>query len=727
MCGFFVFDAFGSVTGIRYSGHHRIRTNVGGIMTITCLIVTIVTIIFYGDVYLKGSEMSQVYNQEKFWNSQNITITDNFKFAIANRFNGQIDLRQDIFTMDAFHVKYNVENFQVIETKLKNFSCKKEDWSSVSKQFEQLKLDGALCFDVKGFDLSGNRNAEWFNYFRIKYTLNLSEDSEEWNKFIEKTINDMDSTAMVYFLEGIFEMNGKQSAVNYFINSIPLNITYTDIKELKLSISEDQLIVKKDQILITTEETSSAFVIDETRDTSSFRAQSDPSCLTIDIVSSRKRNSMVIGFLTFSDLLARIGGIVQNLVTIFFLFNYVRNYWSYEVSQYNTLFERIESDYNLKNALIPVRKKIKFFIKDKGHNGLNNKDYINNKHIFPQSPINEIPDKYDDSSNNNLNNKTSYFNLSLNEASNLNENDKLYNDKPEALTILKRINAGSKVYNSKDVAPSNNRDSIFKKSFNPHLKNLNNNEFEKENNNSSKDNKNQENDNNSLNMLKLDSQERQISNPESNDGGMISESKQNKLILDMNKLGKKDKENKKVSQNNIKVESNSDYRKSRLLKIIQSIASPLRLQITDNGFYDELINFKNKNNKAKFELDFTEYVYNKYFNFFNKYFCNVICTSMKQKSKSFNYLDDYMNRSLEMKNYERNFFQVNMLKYMLLSEEQMKAFEKIPLFNGYEIIKQQFDFNNSDKLDYNFGFDSNSIENLSDTDQKLHSMFVGFN
>lgn len=713
MCGFFIFDAFGSVTGIRYSGHHRIRTNVGGIMTITCIIVTIVTMIFYGDVYIKGSELSQVYNLEKFWNSQNITITDKFKFAIANRFNGKIDLRQDIFSMSASHIKYNIENFEVIETKLKNYSCKKEDWAMVEKQFDQLGLENALCFDVDGLELSGNRNADWFNYFRVKYTLNLSNDDEDWNSYIENIINDTDSTAMVYFLEGIFQMSGKQSAINYFVNSVPLNITFTDIKELRLSISEDQLIIKKDKVLITTEETSSAFVVDEIRDSSSYRSKFDRNCLTVDLVSSRKRNNVIVSFLSFSELLARIGGIVQNLVTIFFLFNYVRNYWSYEIAQYNTLFERIENDYSLKNALVPVRQKIRKFIKEKGYNGLENQDNNYNKHIFPSSPIvDRLQDKNNDS-NYNLN-KTNYFNLSIIDNSNPRQNEKYYNETGEPLAILKRINVSNINNNNKN---NNNLSSLSK---------LNNNK-EETYNVDAKDYQDQ--DYSSVSRLQM---KYQNSKPESEEG-IIKEAQQSNLVLDINKLGKKDKElteNKKYESTPVfksQMKGELDYKKSRLLKIIQSIASPLRLQITDNGFYEELINFKRSSTKNKFELDFSEYVYNKYLSFFTKSICNGICSNAKGKTKSFGYLDEYMNRSLEMKNYERNFFQINMLKYMLLSEEQMKAFEKIPLFNGYEIIKQQIDYNNSDKLDYNFGFDSDSIQGLTETDQKLHSMFVGFN
>lgn len=119
MCGFFIFDAFGSFTGIRYSGHHRIRTNLGGVLTVFCFIATLVTIAFFGNIYISGSNMSQINNEFKYWKSQNITANDDFKFAIANIYQGNIDMRDDVYKMEAYYVDYDVKTLSSKKTKLK--------------------------------------------------------------------------------------------------------------------------------------------------------------------------------------------------------------------------------------------------------------------------------------------------------------------------------------------------------------------------------------------------------------------------------------------------------------------------------------------------------------------------------------------------------------------------------------------------------------------------------
>ncbi len=148
----------------------------------------------------------------------------------------------------------------------------------------------------------------------------------------------------------------------------------------------------------------------------------------------------------------------------------------------------------------------------------------------------------------------------------------------------------------------------------------------------------------------------------------------------------------------------------------------------EENFYDEIKEYSIKNQGRKFEINLYDYISNKYicWNTLNKgFFC--VKFHPNKKSKTYNYLNDYMNNSLDIKNYERNYFQLNMLKYLLLNQDQIKAFEKIPLYSGYETIKKQVEISSSWKLNNNFNFDFDFIEGLSDADQKLHGLFVGFN
>ncbi len=78
-----------------------------------------------------------------------------------------------------------------------------------------------------------------------------------------------------------------------------------------------------------------------------------------------------------------------------------------------------------------------------------------------------------------------------------------------------------------------------------------------------------------------------------------------------------------------------------------------------------------------------------------------------------------------MMNYERNFFQLNMLKYLLLNESQQQAFENIPLIKGFEIIKVNKDLSTS-TLNYDFCKDLISLDQLKPLDKNIHEIYLGY-
>lgn len=704
MCGFFIFDAFGTFTGIRYSGHHRIRSSIGGVMTILSAIAVIVTIAYFGNVYLSGSEASQVYTQVKYWSGQNFTLPENFVFAAANQYQLKINNRNDIFEMQVEYLHFNTTSFTNIYIEpLSNDSCNIKDWSLTEKQFQQYGLDAAYCYKVSNYNLEGSVNNDILRYIRIKYVLKLGDD--EWNAYLQKELEDNYPTANLYFIENFYNLDGKSLVPDYFINTVQINLTYDTLKTTNVYLSNDEYSVQKDYIFATKDESSFTISLQSSVERTSFRYGSQTTTLTLNIMPATIKTLVSYSFMTFSDMLSRIGGIVQNLITVFFLFNYVKNYWGYEINQFNELFNKIEIDLAMKTNLLPVQKKFTQLLNSSGISKFKNKSNLSVNPLIPDTPYRDIALKINkeyksdsDLSKNNNQNSNNFFNVSNNESNNLySMNNRNVDD---GLSILKR-GESNLAFNNGDRSNINNIHN------NDHI----------------------------------------ISEIRDND--------ENRMILDMNKLNNKDMELKEVKDTNIinhsnttnkqpigstlfnTVQNNSNNekdlqkRKMHLLKALSSIAQPLKIRKnTDKEeFYNEIILHKRKQPNEKFQLTFWEYFNNKYFacSLKKSDSCNICCSNSRGKYKTFQYIDDYLNSSLEMKNYEKTYFQMNLMKFLFLNDEQLRAFEQVPLVTGYSIIQKQVEFAKSLSLDYNFGYDNASIEGLQETDKRLHSLFIGMN
>ena len=93
MCNLMLIDALGTFTGLRFDGNNRYKTGLGGFITVFIIIATIVTVSFFGQIYISGSEISQINNSIKYWDSQTIKLEEKFQFALVNKWGGKGDLR----------------------------------------------------------------------------------------------------------------------------------------------------------------------------------------------------------------------------------------------------------------------------------------------------------------------------------------------------------------------------------------------------------------------------------------------------------------------------------------------------------------------------------------------------------------------------------------------------------------------------------------------------------
>lgn len=339
------FDALGTIIGFRFKGHNRNRTAVGGFLTIFVFIITVVTLIFFGNIYLTGSEISQFNTIIKYWNSQNITLDEDFEVAILTRYNGSISEREDIWKIDFFYVESIISTGKYSETPIPTRYCNKSHWTKVDAQFTFLNLDKGLCFDTNDYLIMGNYNTDIFKYIKITYTLMVDLDDPEKIAQYSEEISNLSPVTSLFFMEGAFEVTGKNSKPTYFINSVNVNATWGDAKDIEIFVSQDSVKISQDRIIYTDNQEIRQFVLSDSIEKISVRPDSKRNSLSYKIMSANKLSVLKVNFMTLSEMLARIGGIVQNLITLIVILNYFRTYWEFEVTHINSILEKLSIDY----------------------------------------------------------------------------------------------------------------------------------------------------------------------------------------------------------------------------------------------------------------------------------------------------------------------------------------------------------------------------------------------
>lgn len=339
-------DIYGFTTGLRIKGHHRKRSCFGGFLTLISIIITVVAFCFYMNIYISRTQVFQLLNVNKFWNSQNITLTEDFTFAIGNKYLSEINMNIDIFKMKAYYVNFDIENYSFNKTLLTPFYCKQENWRNVEDQYEFLNLDKAFCYNVTGIELSGNSYTRFFNYITIEYDINIyngrnNDQRDVYNRNLSDTIAELMPNANFYFREGIFEVASGSNNPSYYINSIGINITYGDIKELNIGLSEDKMTINDDGIIFYNHIDKYAFVVSSYDEKISVRTENQTKSLNINLSSSKNKNVITVNYMSFSEMLARLGAIIQNIFNVFFIISYFSSFWNYELDLHNDMINRI--------------------------------------------------------------------------------------------------------------------------------------------------------------------------------------------------------------------------------------------------------------------------------------------------------------------------------------------------------------------------------------------------
>lgn len=145
----------------------------------------------------------------------------------------------------------------------------------------------------------------------------------------------------LFFKEGTAQTIGKKSEKKYFINFANVNVTWGDAKEIEVSVSNDSLKYSNDNMLFTDYNTTFMYALSSLTEKISVRSPKKVNSLSYKIMSSSRRYDTIINFMSISEMLARMGGIIQNMLLILNLFTYSIGYWSYEKNDINYLLYKL--------------------------------------------------------------------------------------------------------------------------------------------------------------------------------------------------------------------------------------------------------------------------------------------------------------------------------------------------------------------------------------------------
>lgn len=341
---FLSFDSLGMIVGMRFKGHTSYRTRLGSCFTFLILIILLTTLVYFMDIYFKGTDYSEIYSNMKYWNSQNVTISDEFEIGILLKVNGQIQKENEFWELEAFFVEENAKSKSIEIHKLSISSCGLEKWSSVKYQSQLLDMTQALCIDISNLSLKGNYNTEVFSYIEIKYRLKFDYNNPDlviaYNDFIDTN----KPVVSLFYTEGSFDVHGYITEITYFINSINVNLSWMDTNFIDIYLSLDEMRKSNDKLFFSELQAKTFFAVENFFQRSFVRPATNLQSAYFKIMSSNTKSVTTINYISFTVIISRIGGVIQSCIIVIMLINRIFSNWLYDLEHINALSKKLLDD-----------------------------------------------------------------------------------------------------------------------------------------------------------------------------------------------------------------------------------------------------------------------------------------------------------------------------------------------------------------------------------------------
>ena len=199
---------------------------------------------------------------------------------------------------------------------------------SNSSIYDTLELTKAYCLNLTGIDLQGGNMNVIFHSIQLQFMMCENERGCATEEETERYFEMANPTALIYFLDTVYDLQNKKSRVEKYINYIDVNVTYYNSKMTNIYFAKNELVIHSDNFFSTSQTKYCNFMIDSNRDYVSSRGKNRYEFLLVNLLSSKKEQIINIHYMSLMDLFANVGSI-SNIIMILFttLGNYTNHYF----------------------------------------------------------------------------------------------------------------------------------------------------------------------------------------------------------------------------------------------------------------------------------------------------------------------------------------------------------------------------------------------------------------
>ena len=349
-------DYFATIVGLRYKGSWRYQTFFGGLFTIMIFLISAATISYFANKFITRANINMSFENIKYWDPPMINLTNKFKFAVSMQYGHQNIIRKEIVNIFFEYVQYNLTTNKLTVTPLNTTKCTAENFNEVIDQYNALEIKNALCIDTTNLTIQGSNINNYFSLVRVKFLLcNNRTDCLSMDN-ISNVLTDMKPVANFYYIDSTYQPTTPEKFIKKFINIVDVNITFGDAKDTNVFFTENKLEVQSGWIFPTPPVVYNEIMLDNFRDLVSVRTDDNMNSFNFNILSGRKCENIYISYMEFSQFLANIGGILNNLMVCFSLVVYYVNNVIFQMEVIQDLFrfknkESKENKQIFKNAV----------------------------------------------------------------------------------------------------------------------------------------------------------------------------------------------------------------------------------------------------------------------------------------------------------------------------------------------------------------------------------------
>jgi len=176
-------------------------------------------------------------------------------------------------------------------------------------------LSKGLCTDLSNITIEGSSVNEYLSYVRINFIFcdnktNTCLSEEAASNYMDI----MKPQAILFFLDTNYQISQYPEIESKFINSVSVNVTWSNTKSVDLFFQNNPISIKNGLIFDSSPTIVKNFMYHSMNGQVSVRSKDEKSSLYMNILSSNSQTNIYIGFMIFSELLASITGVINNIL-----------------------------------------------------------------------------------------------------------------------------------------------------------------------------------------------------------------------------------------------------------------------------------------------------------------------------------------------------------------------------------------------------------------------------